>query len=257
MSQNSDFMFEDDSIYPNGKEEEDGWEVVKPRTKLVVAKPAAFTAERPQLPKQPSNSNISMEEGEVVKPHASEDELQDSTDCLEVECLGTIGCHIVKRNLKTVALMLFFGVFCVHAIPRPAWLQQNRDSLSLLEGHEYLEVLHHMQEKILELEAELSTVVAERNQFLTASELCENDLQEVTSLYDDLNSKVKVTKWPATLAFVTAPTPRMIPVPAPSRRIPEPYPVILEQEPMPSPTLPAEPTYKALMIAPSMALTVA
>ncbi len=306
--------------------EEEGWEVVKP-TKLdshleakigaettdTSAKSEVFGCEVSQelkefqrvlsstsflvesdlyFPEETSTtspSSNSMDTVEVIPGIP----IQDLLACIDFSQMveqGTKGYYLVKRNLKTVALLFLLGVFCVNSVPSSRSKRESNSSSSL---HEILlhrreeafdsdvlltlltSELEEVEESNRQLERELSKMIFERNNWRSAALSCDQDLREMTAAHSRLEKEVRQSKWLAPVAFVS-PAPRVnatalaaiaylaeealpVPEPSPAKRIPYPQLALPKPDPvhmLPMPSMKAGhgKPYSAVVLAPSVAV---
>jgi hypothetical protein len=301
------------------KPEEEDWEVVKPTTAINpkakvsgasitdVATQTEQTSrevskdwrmgsknrvwEPPTLAKdvnpttEKRESSAFVASGDVTPIVPFQDLLASITSFLVAE--GSKSHFVVKRNLKTVALLFLLGVLCAFKLP-----DQQRSKRELIwssspeaivpDGNQKVEyelLVQRLRKKVEQLEdnnRHLSMATFERNHWRTMAVSCNHDLRELSSSHSRLEEEVKQSKWLAPVAFVSPAPPRVnatgvattpyvefveLPAPEPSPARWMPYPQLALPEPKPMNLLPkpsmksgrGQP-YSALVLAPSVAV---
>lgn len=251
----------DANVMTPTKSEDDGWEVVKSTTTSVQAKVSTGSAsiadvstqteqtgcevrkdgkgddsksikESASLVKEVNNpvnssSTSSGQKTVDVIPMVSLQDLLESIDLSQVAEQGTKSYYLVKRNLKTVALLFLLGVFCVNKFPAAGQQRSKREAIrsslpeaSMSDGNEkaeYALLVEQLREQIEQIEEskrqlshDLAMAIFDRNHWRTMAVSCDHDLRELSSSHARLEDELKQSKWLAPVAFVSpAPPPRM------------------------------------------------
>jgi hypothetical protein len=297
------------------KSDEEDWEVVKPTAANAKVKVsgASITIVSTQTGREVSENekggskNGILDSPTLVKEVDATTKKKNGSDCMaagdvtpivQLQDLlasvntsliaeqGTKSCYVVKRNLKTVALLFLLGVFCVNKFPgqrsKRELIWSSPPEATVAHGNqttEYELLFQQLRAELEQLEENnrhLSMAIFERNHWRTLAVSCDHDLRELSLSHSRLEEEVKQSKWLAPVAFVSPVPPRVnataiaatpyveyedlpVPEPSPARRIPYPQLALPEPEPMDFPPKPSiktgrEKPYSALVLAPSVAV---
>jgi len=151
-------------------------------------------------------------------------EILASLDLTQITEQGNKGLFVVKRNLKTVALLLLLGVFCTGGIPSSRRRSSKRDvivpptptmkdttttqkeSMDHQERHNRLMMIDDMlmkalQARIVEMEEmnrkeklELSMMILERDHWRRMAKSCHEELEHTTDMHAGLDEEIKQMK---------------------------------------------------------------
>ena len=214
-------------------------------------------------------------------------EILASLDLSRITDHGNKGYFLMKRNLKTVALLLLLGVFCTGSIPTGRSKSENgvppppSVDDTAKNPDDYGLLIETLKARIVELEEisrneerEFSMTIYERDHWRRSALSCKNDLRQMSEMHSRLDDEMKQMKSLAPLdptspisavehaiasdlaTFNTGykyPTPH----PSPARRIPYPQLALpgIEPRPMlPIPSMKMNVPYTGIVVAPSLAV---
>jgi hypothetical protein len=219
-------------------------------------------------------------------------EILASLDILQIAGQGNKGYFLVKRNLKTVALLLLLGVFFTSSLPNR---RSKRDNVvppppsiddAPKKSVDYGVLIETLKARIVEMqemnrdaERELSMVVMERDHWRGMAMSCDNDLRYMTEMHSRVDDELKQMKSLALLDHYASSTsavqrvnvstlatikeadrlPTLVPS-SPPRRIPHPQLALPGKEPMyllPKPSIKMNRPNTGIIVAPSLAVMIA
>lgn len=262
---------------------------------LLLQEPLSHGAEK-NTSEQGVNRPKEVSSIDIVPGAVAIQDLLASLDLSQVADQGSKGYLVVKRNLKTVALLLLLGVFCAGSIPPrnskpettsvpPPPSVDDSSSASEEESLDHGLLIETLKARIVQMEKwnqkadrELSMRVLERDQWRTKALSCDHDLRGMVESHSRLDNELKqmmkslaVAISPVSAAFqrgnasmlaTVKEDDHMLPTPEPSppRRVPHPQLALPGMQPMqllPKPSIKVNRPFAGIILAPSVAVTTA